>query len=118
MIGLFGFNGYEEPRDNVGGPGCRAGSARTWGGMHSAASPRRAEHHTYMHAHPSPPLLALTLNPTCPLLYTPQTPPPWQVEDCQFCVLSTGGDNPFFSSKKAPLAGTESEFIASCIGCT
>lgn len=40
------------------------------------------------------------------------------VEDCQFCVLSTGGFNPFWSAREVPIYGTESVFTASAIGCT
>lgn len=38
--------------------------------------------------------------------------------DCQFCTFSSGGFNPFFTARQVPLAGTESEFTASVIGCT
>lgn len=38
--------------------------------------------------------------------------------DCQFCTLSTGGAVPFWSTKTAPLAGTEGEFTASVLGAT
>ena len=40
------------------------------------------------------------------------------VESAQFTSLSSGGRNPFFQRDVAPLAGTEAEFTASCIGCT
>ncbi len=40
------------------------------------------------------------------------------ISDCQFCMLSTGGENPFFSAKKVPLAKTESAYTASVLGCT
>ncbi|KAL4418761.1 hypothetical protein ABPG77_005772 [Micractinium sp. CCAP 211/92] len=40
------------------------------------------------------------------------------VSDCQFCTLSSGGYNPFWSSRKAPVYGTEGAFTASVIGCT
>jgi len=40
------------------------------------------------------------------------------IDDCQFCTLSSGGDNPFFSSKQVPLYDTEWAFTASVIGCT
>ncbi|PSC74572.1 plasma-membrane proton-efflux P-type ATPase [Micractinium conductrix] len=40
------------------------------------------------------------------------------VSDCQFCTLSSGGHNPFFSAREAPIAGTESAFTASVLGCT
>ncbi|PRW57643.1 plasma-membrane proton-efflux P-type ATPase isoform B [Chlorella sorokiniana] len=56
LIAIFGFNGYEEPRDDV--------------------------------------------NP------------------CQYCTLSSGGDHPFWSNKGAPIAGTESAYTASVLGCT
>lgn len=39
------------------------------------------------------------------------------VDNCQFCTLSSGGDNPFFSAGKAPRAGTDSVFTDSIIGC-
>lgn len=44
--------------------------------------------------------------------------PPDPIDDCKFCVLSTGGENPFFSKRQVPLANTESAFTASVIGCT
>lgn len=46
------------------------------------------------------------------------SPPRDGISDCQFCGLSTGGFNPFFTSRVAPLAGTEGAFTASVIGCT
>ncbi len=44
--------------------------------------------------------------------------PPEAITNCQFCVLSSGGENPFFSAKEVPIAGTESAYTASVIGCT
>jgi H+-transporting ATPase len=46
------------------------------------------------------------------------TNPPNPIEDCQFCTLSSGGNNPFFSSREVPIYGTEPVFTASVIGCT
>ena len=40
------------------------------------------------------------------------------LSDCQFCTLSSGGNNPFFSSRKVPVAETESQYTASVLGCT
>ena len=40
------------------------------------------------------------------------------LKDCQFCTLSSNGDHPFFSSRKVPVAETESAFTASVLGCT
>jgi hypothetical protein len=42
--------------------------------------------------------------------------PPDPVTNCQFCSLSTGTQNSFFSSNEVPLAETESAFTASVIG--
>ena len=44
--------------------------------------------------------------------------PPNAIEDCEFCTLSSGGFNPFFSKKEVPIYGTEPTFTASSIGCT
>ena len=44
--------------------------------------------------------------------------PPNPIEDCQFCTLSSGGNNPFFAKREVPIYGTESVFTASVIGCT
>uniref|UniRef100_A0A7S0S4X3 P-type H(+)-exporting transporter n=1 Tax=Chlamydomonas leiostraca TaxID=1034604 RepID=A0A7S0S4X3_9CHLO len=44
--------------------------------------------------------------------------PRHRVDDCEFCGLSTGGRTPFFDSKVVPIAGTESDYTASVIGCT
>lgn len=46
------------------------------------------------------------------------TNPPNPIEDCQFCTLSSGGNNPFFSAREVPIYGTEPVFTASVIGCT
>jgi H+-transporting ATPase len=39
------------------------------------------------------------------------------LDNCVFCSLSSGGDVPFFPKAEVPLAGTESQFTASVIGC-
>ena len=44
--------------------------------------------------------------------------PPDSLSDCQFCQMSGGGYNPFWSKKEVPVAKTESAFTASVIGCT
>jgi len=46
------------------------------------------------------------------------TNPPNPIDDCQFCTLSSGGNNPFFSAREVPVYGTEPTFTASVIGCT
>ncbi|KDD77131.1 hypothetical protein H632_c12p1 [Helicosporidium sp. ATCC 50920] len=39
------------------------------------------------------------------------------LDDCVFCTLSSGNENPFFNRRVVPLAQTESVYTASVIGC-
>jgi H+-transporting ATPase len=45
-------------------------------------------------------------------------PPPGAVNDCALCLDSNFEPVKFWASGKVPVAGTESAFVASVIGCT
>lgn len=95
LIAVFGFNGYEEPRDDVNP--CQVSALSTCNTDACRHARRARGSGAWL---PSFLLLACL-------------PHAHRAPFLQYCTLSSGGNHPFWSNKAAPISGTESQFTAS-----